>query len=52
MTLRDRSTILDAGSAPWRSAIAGRHRARSAAAADLLGLLILVVLLGAYLIAG
>ncbi len=52
MTSRDRATTLEAGGAPWRSVTADRHRVPSAAAADLLGVVILFVLLGAYLIAG
>ncbi len=52
MTPRDRSTTLEVSAASWRSFTADRHRVPSAAAADLLGVVILFVLLGAYLIAG
>ncbi|MDP9366766.1 MAG: hypothetical protein M3Q03_00580 [Chloroflexota bacterium] len=52
MTPRDRSTTFEAGGASWRSVTVDGHRVPSAAAADLLGVVILFVLLGAYLIAG
>ncbi len=53
MAPRDRSMTYNASGAPWRvTAIERRRALPSAALSDLLGLLILLLLLGMYLVAG
>ncbi len=53
MAPRDRSMTYDANGSTWRvTAIEGRRALPSAALLDLLGLLILLLLLGIYLVAG